>query len=1115
MTNFLTNFLFVLFVVCFTCSCAQSTDWKLDTVIRDTILPGKYGKTFKISLPFDETTGKINFGVLRVNVNQTATYGQGKLMLYLSTSSSHAEAGVGPAWPVPRYAWALSSSGTVRITRCETDPMNNAQFAAKNKQTVPENLQHSAGVTAELGYLVEETMYTTAFCLPKYTSTIGSTPLSQRVGTSAVAKDAPNSNCQCLGEAQTTKFVYARARCYGKTSGCTFAAAVSVTCPLGTSPGADGKCSVCEVDANLQNAASVVTTPIGSGSTNTIASAQCLSDKTCPAGTYLVEEDVVRDALDNFYVSKSIGGSGRRLNSDIARVGRCEQCKKPYFSVSNSTNCDYKVGGCLIQKPVNPAPLPQFDGEICGCPVGTYADWSSQACVACSEGRWSNTKGATDVKTCQPCGRGKFTPFKGATNRNMCIGCQQDTYNDEPAASECKFCPEGKLTLAPLVKQHPNGEADTESSENNGTSVITTTNQANTLMKRPIVAPNGMKFTKAECERACRTQAPCVATDTDTNKCCKSFKIIDKVPTADDDGIDRACGITPCPEDGICEENANRNPGCLSCINSKYFFEGDCYKACPPGYTGMDSLGFAGIGQNETGRTCVPAHNATTINDVRGGCKKLCEIGEHYVERDGGAGTCIKCIGGADWCVGTTDCLGNRTEAGCIKCINKFYEVRDVCTPCPEDSVRSMIVLLIVLVLVLGIVFIFAGSSRPETSLSGVMIFLGHIQIQGYLLRFPVNWPPEFVAFMKLLSSLCTLDLPALVPAPECALNWNTEQKYFTQMATMPLLLSLCWFPVLLAMLYSPFCECKGFACCRERIRGHKFSTTERSSMHKATAVSTMILSIMYGFISPASTELGLCSKQIGDESLSPLYYLNSDPSIQCVWYHYCVATLFGLLYSLGIPLFLVGFLYWGKNKELLFDEEHWIPDHVGWIYLRFEHSVFWWELVNMLQKTVIGVTERVGAGGGEGAKIAQLVVTFFVLTVSLLMQIYFKPYASMLARSDIVHEPYSFTIRGGKRLHGVHFEVQPSEYSAGLVVHSVDEDAKYAPVCDDEFQSHEGNKVSAHSMRMGDILTHIDGKLLPHVFARQKKRSLARAFTSMLHITHDASNSIEGQVCL
>ena len=71
-----------------------------------------------------------------------------------------------------------------------------------------------------------------------------------------------------------------------------------------------------------------------------------------------------------------------------------------------------------------------------------------------------------------------------------------------------------------------------------------------------------------------------------------------------------------------------------------------------------------------------------------------------------------------------------------------------------------------------------------------------------------------------------------------------------------------------------------------------------------------------------------LCSKQIGDESLSPLYYLNSDPSIQCVWYHYCVATLFGLLYSLGIPLFLVGFLYWGKNKELLFDEEHWIPEN-------------------------------------------------------------------------------------------------------------------------------------------------------------------------------------------
>ena len=73
------------------------------------------------------------------------------------------------------------------------DTKRQGEISKNKNKKAPENLQHSAGVTAELGYLVEETMYTTAFCLPKYTSTIGSTPLSQRVGTSAVAKDAPNS----------------------------------------------------------------------------------------------------------------------------------------------------------------------------------------------------------------------------------------------------------------------------------------------------------------------------------------------------------------------------------------------------------------------------------------------------------------------------------------------------------------------------------------------------------------------------------------------------------------------------------------------------------------------------------------------------------------------------------------------------------------------------------------------------------------------------------------------------------------------------------------------------------------------------------------------------------
>jgi hypothetical protein len=428
-------FLFALFCPLYAVNAAETfTDWKIDSLISDSMEAGTFGKTFRISLPIDASTGDINFGAIRFDVNQTTgdnpKPNSGRSMLYLSTSNDHGSTGVGPAWPIPRYTWAISSSGTIHVTRCETDPMSEPQFAAKNNQPAGGVAkQHSSGVAANAGNLVEETMTTTAFCLPRYQWIAGSPtlgkPLSHRVDTSTVAEDAPNAACQCIGESLTTKYVYARARCYGQpglASGCSFTASVSATCPLGTAPGVGGECRLCEVDNKWQNAASVVTADVGSG--NTIASAQCLDGTTCPAGTKFLQENIVRGALDNFYTPKSseaVGGR-RRLNT-AARVGWCERCPKPLFSLENSTSCAFTANSC---------------------PAGTYANWRTQACTKCAVGKWSDTLGATSADVCQSCGIGKFLPFTGATNANMCLGCPQDTYNDRTSAGACLTCPEGK-----------------------------------------------------------------------------------------------------------------------------------------------------------------------------------------------------------------------------------------------------------------------------------------------------------------------------------------------------------------------------------------------------------------------------------------------------------------------------------------------------------------------------------------------------------------------------------------------------------------------------------------------------------------------------------------------
>ena len=185
---------------CFTNAAPAFVAWVIDTVATDTIEPGSFGQTFRVPLPVD-SSGNINFGVLRVDVNQTTEgrLNEGRSMLYLSTSESHHAAGIGPAWPIPHYKWAISASGIVRITRCETDPQTEQDFVlAQNQQTGASPQQHTSGIAGKSGYLVEETMSTTAFCLPKFL--FGGGPLSQRTSIAARSKDAPNVNCQCLGE---------------------------------------------------------------------------------------------------------------------------------------------------------------------------------------------------------------------------------------------------------------------------------------------------------------------------------------------------------------------------------------------------------------------------------------------------------------------------------------------------------------------------------------------------------------------------------------------------------------------------------------------------------------------------------------------------------------------------------------------------------------------------------------------------------------------------------------------------------------------------------------------------------------------------------------------------
>ena len=951
-----------------------------------TATPGNYSNTFEVDLAGVGNT----LGMVRIDVQSPGTYfGNNPPSLFISSKPYHDEILVGNQnWDSSMsYEWSMTSVGGIHISTCRDH---------NGKKRTP-------GVHSENGYLSEETLATNAFCMKDLDSLYSGTELARQSQVDWTV-DGPNEECRCL-DTQASDTMYLRLFCPLFALSCEVEVHVSALCSHGKVLSADGNCGLCPKSKKYH----IISEPV--------VEAICLNaTETCPAGTFtnqvhcnsnevaLLEGDENlspwelcshADAVDKCEGPEEASSSGSTSSSESAEEGqcftKCEKCKQPSFSRAGDKICNYTA---------------------LTCPTGTYAVWEKQACSDCPYGKFSTEPNAGSSYVCVDCGEGRYSSTLGSSTEQDCLGCESDTYNDLPAAKECKICPNGRLTL---LKESP--------------------------------------------------------------------------------------------------------------VEQKFRLS----QGLPP-----------------------PTPNATRDQDKKDGkpsCRELCKLGQHYTSNE----ECLPCLGGEKWCIGTDECLGNRTGDGCTRCSVGFYTGRgEICTPCPEDSIGSLIVLIIIVAVLLGLLFVFTGSSRPEASMSSLTIIISHIQIQGYLIKFPINWPPEFIWFVKFLASIFTFDVPALVPAPECSFEFGVESKYFFSMGTLPFILILIWLAPLLLTTWYSLCRFRGCFCSRkpDKLSGNKCTGIERTIVHKALGVSTIIFSIMYGFLAPSSTQLGLCSKRPSEASLPGAQtWMNEDPSVECFWYHYLAAVLFGMIYVAGIPLILGLFLIRGHNRKLLFDEESWIPDYVGWIYLRFEHSLFWWELVNMLQKTFIGITERVGSGppaiqfqcihdtyiiqndrdlcntecanafdsdntlsnsslgnttllreNNAGSElciqmadpppVAQLVITFLILTLSLGLHIFFRPYAPMQERSAIKTEKYSFTITGSKRKHGVTFDVLPGK-ERGISVHSANEDAKHRPECND----------FKHHLHLEDKIISINGMDLPHVYKRRKKKRFrSRRFTFMHH---------------
>jgi hypothetical protein len=141
---------------------------------------------------------------------------------------------------------------------------------------------------------------------------------------------------------------------------------------------------------------------------------------------------------------------GKHLNVNISRsecttcpAGRyrgsegqvtCTECPTGQYAVEGSIRCS----ACEDGKTTLPGR--GFAKTDCFkvCPKGEYG--TSNKCIPCEAGKYSNTKSGTDA--CTSCEAGKAQPL---TSQTSCATCERGKWVNVQGATECSSCPPGSL----------------------------------------------------------------------------------------------------------------------------------------------------------------------------------------------------------------------------------------------------------------------------------------------------------------------------------------------------------------------------------------------------------------------------------------------------------------------------------------------------------------------------------------------------------------------------------------------------------------------------------------------------------------------------------------------
>jgi hypothetical protein len=315
-----------------------------------------------------------------------------------------------------------------------------------------------------------------------------------------------------------------------------------------------------------------------------------------------------------------------------------------------------------------------------------------------------------------------------------------------------------------------------------------------------------------------------------------------------------------------------------------------------------------------------------------------------------------------------TECDEGYQGRKCGSCKAGFIRSNGSCSRCGAAAFRWCIYILFSSFIVYGVYRI--SKQHQSKTPPDIKIMIASVQMISLLPSMFSNWPS---AVKNVFSFLSITSLDLFILSPECSFPLSFWDVWILKL-NIPFFLILSSFLLLF-----------GFSWFRNRRAEENVRQDLRSAMCRA-AVTILLYTYIY-MVTELFKPLS-CSKD-----LDGTWSLQYSPDLKCFdpsWAQYVGTLCFYIfIYVFLLPVILAILFF--KYRRNIADQ--WFASRFGSLCSPFKPSLFWWEFIVLLKKSVYSITSNVFLSISSGFFRYFAVIGF--LLVFLMLDVIFMPYNS------------------------------------------------------------------------------------------------------------------------